>query len=47
VTNLGMLSVIGLVCSSAVILFVLLGLGLCRAAAYAPQDVQEDDGSYE
>lgn len=34
----------GLVCAGAIVFFVLLGLGLCRAAA---PDVREDTGDYE
>lgn len=36
----------GLICAGAIVFVVLLGLGLCRAAAYAP-DVTEDNGEYE
>lgn len=37
--------VIGLACAGLIVFVVLLGLGLCRAAAM--QDVREDDGEYE
>ena len=43
--------VIGLVCAAAVVCVVLLGLGLCRAAAMQsdamPHDVREDTGEYQ
>lgn len=36
----------GLVCAGAIVFMVLLGLGLCRAAAWTP-DVRENTGEYE
>ena len=36
---------VGLACAGAIVFVVLLGLGLCRAAAM--QDVREDTGEYE
>lgn len=37
--------VIGLACAGLIVFVVLLGLGLCRAAAM--QGVREDTGEYE
>ena len=35
----------GLICAGAIVFFVLLGLGLCRAAAYVP-DVPDGNEEY-
>lgn len=43
--------IVGLICAGAIVFVVLLGLGLCRAAAMQssamPHDVREDTGEYE
>lgn len=39
--------IVCLICAGAIVFFVLLGLGLCRAAAMQSADVVEDTGEYE
>lgn len=43
--------IIGLACAGLIVFVVLLGLGLCRAAAMQsdamPRDVREDTGEYQ